>query len=137
MSGFSILENSGFWGVLSFGSKHWDCPFWNFRFLGSFSDWKFSFLLQCLNPNMYLFIVFQHGLPNLKCSEEDCLADFVLQRVRHKNEISWFLFVGISKCHADTNKMHAQMGYKNTVIKRKRDTRHSGSVFWGGRRTGS
>jgi hypothetical protein len=28
---------------------------------------------------IYLFL-FQHGLPNLKCSEEDCLADFVLQR---------------------------------------------------------
>ena len=27
---------------------------------------------------MYFF--FQHGLPNLKCSEEDCLADFVLRR---------------------------------------------------------
>jgi len=25
-------------------------------------------------------ICFQHGLPNLKCSVEDCLADFVLQR---------------------------------------------------------
>ena len=25
-------------------------------------------------------IFFHHGLPNLKCSEEDCLADFVLQR---------------------------------------------------------
>jgi hypothetical protein len=23
---------------------------------------------------------FQHGLPNLKCSEEDCFANFVLQR---------------------------------------------------------
>ncbi len=25
-------------------------------------------------------IFFQHGLPNLKCSEEDCLADVVLRR---------------------------------------------------------
>ncbi len=24
--------------------------------------------------------IFQYGLPDLKCSEEDCLADFVLQR---------------------------------------------------------
>jgi hypothetical protein len=28
---------------------------------------------------IYLFL-FQHGLPNLKCSEEECRADFVLQR---------------------------------------------------------
>jgi hypothetical protein len=28
--------------------------------------------------NIHFF--FQHGLPNLKCSEEDCLADVVLQR---------------------------------------------------------
>ncbi len=32
---------------------------------------------------MYLFF-FQHGLPNLKCSEEDCLADFVLRKDTRK-----------------------------------------------------
>jgi hypothetical protein len=32
-------------------------------------------------PSILTFISFsQHRLPNLKCSEEDCLADFVLQR---------------------------------------------------------
>ncbi len=34
-----------------------------------------------LHSSILIFIsFFQHGLPNLKCSEEDCLADFVLQR---------------------------------------------------------
>jgi hypothetical protein len=33
------------------------------------------------NPSILTFISFSwHGLPNLKCSEENCLADFVLQR---------------------------------------------------------
>ena len=48
---------------------------------------------------------------------------------RHKNEISWCLFVEISKCHANINKMHAQVEYKNTIIQRKRNTRHGISVF--------
>ncbi len=30
--------------------------------------------------SLTFIIGFQHGLPNLKCSEEDCLADFGLQR---------------------------------------------------------
>ena len=33
-----------------------------------------------LSTLIFTYFFFQHGLPNLKCSEEKCLADFVLQR---------------------------------------------------------
>ncbi len=35
---------------------------------------------------MFLCLFSQHKLPSLKCSEEDCIADFVLQKdARFKN----------------------------------------------------
>ena len=52
-----------------------DTEYFNMEYSG-----KVLFLFQFLKSNMDLFIVFQHGLPSLKCSEEDCLADFVLRR---------------------------------------------------------
>ena len=33
-----------------------------------------------LTDTEYFITFFQHGLPSLKCSEEDCVADFVLRR---------------------------------------------------------
>ncbi len=45
-----------------------------------FQNGIFWFISQ-FYPSILTFISFsQHGLPNLKRSEEDCLADFVLQR---------------------------------------------------------
>jgi hypothetical protein len=45
-----------------------------------FSKWNILIYIA-IYPSILTFISFsQHRLPNLKCSEEDCLADFVLQR---------------------------------------------------------
>ncbi len=66
------------------------CLFWSVNCLWArfvywcliniFQNGIFWFISQ-FYPSIVTFISFsQHGLPNLKCSEEDCLADFVLQR---------------------------------------------------------
>ena len=66
------------------------CLFWSVNCLWArfvywcliniFQDGRFWFI-SWFYPSILTFISFsQHGLPNLKCSEEDCLADFVLQR---------------------------------------------------------
>jgi len=69
--------------------------------------------------------MFSRGLPCWFCVAK-----------RHENEISRCLFFGISKCNANINKIHAQMGYKNTIIQRKRNTWHCVSIFRCGWRTG-
>ncbi len=69
--------------------------------------------------------MFRRGLPCWFCVVK-----------RHESKISRCLFFGISKCHANINKIHVQMGYKNTIVQRKRNTWHSISIYRCGWRTG-
>ncbi len=66
------------------------CLFWSVNCLWArfvywcliniFQNGIFCFISRFF-PSILTFISFsQHGLPNLYCSEEDCLADFVLRR---------------------------------------------------------
>ncbi len=46
-----------------------------------FPKWNVLIYTSRIYPPILTYIsFFQHGLPNLKCSEEDCLTDFVLRR---------------------------------------------------------
>jgi hypothetical protein len=76
-----------------------------------FPKWNILIYTSQFYLSILTFISFsQHGLPNLKCSEEDCLGGFVLQRdMRMKYPGACSLeFQCVMQI---LTKIHAQMGY--------------------------
>ena len=62
-------------------------------------------------------INYKYELPSLQCSEDQCLADFQLQKGIQKS--SMCMFSRISKRHANSNGMHAKMGHQEANFKGK------------------
>jgi hypothetical protein len=65
--------------------------------------------------NVFFKELYQHNLPSLQCSEDDCFVDFCFAK-KHQTKSSRCLFSIISKCHANSDGMYATMGcYKETA----------------------